>query len=255
MSSHPPLTFPRDIHSLPADHRVSPVDHGRPVRRDDAAAAAHLCAQQGSCRRATQPKHPNHASRPRAERAAPPARRRTSSRTSSTSSAHPSRPRSSRTTRSIMLRPITCRTPTRARTRASARPTPSHASHPRVLADSRPLRPPRSKIRDTINNLVIKSPQTWHTAVGLPFLSITGTVRSLPQTPEIHARRLTQGPSPVAGRRMGRGPLRRPPDAARALRGREPHADEPQASPSRSCCPARIGHDDRGELMPSTRRR
>ena len=75
---------------------------------------------------------------------------------------------------------------------------------PRFLADPRPLRPPRSKIRDTINNLVIKSPQTWHTAVGLPFLSITGTVRSLPQTPEIHARRLTQGPSPVAGRRMGR---------------------------------------------------
>ena len=36
----------------------------------------------------------------------------------------------------------------------------------------------RSKIRDQINNLVLKEPQTWHTAVGLPFLQIEGTVRA-----------------------------------------------------------------------------
>jgi hypothetical protein len=33
-----------------------------------------------------------------------------------------------------------------------------------------------TKIRDTINNLVEKQPQTWHTTVGLPFRRIEGTV-------------------------------------------------------------------------------
>jgi hypothetical protein len=31
-------------------------------------------------------------------------------------------------------------------------------------------------VRDTINNLVIKSPQSWQTSAGLPFFQITGTV-------------------------------------------------------------------------------
>ena len=33
---------------------------------------------------------------------------------------------------------------------------------------------PRS--RDTLNNLIVKSPQDWQTGVGLPFFAITGTV-------------------------------------------------------------------------------
>jgi len=33
-----------------------------------------------------------------------------------------------------------------------------------------------TQLRDTINNLVEKSPQTWHTTVGLPFRRIEGTV-------------------------------------------------------------------------------
>ena len=33
-------------------------------------------------------------------------------------------------------------------------------------------------IRDTINNLIEKSPQNWHTTVGLPFRRIEGTVRT-----------------------------------------------------------------------------
>jgi hypothetical protein len=34
----------------------------------------------------------------------------------------------------------------------------------------------RRQIRDTINNLIEKSPQNWHTSVGLPFRRIEGTV-------------------------------------------------------------------------------
>lgn len=33
-----------------------------------------------------------------------------------------------------------------------------------------------TQLRDTINNLVEKSPQTWHTTIGLPFRRIEGTV-------------------------------------------------------------------------------
>ena len=32
------------------------------------------------------------------------------------------------------------------------------------------------KIRDTLNNLILKSPQNWQTSVGLPFFQIEGTV-------------------------------------------------------------------------------
>ena len=31
-------------------------------------------------------------------------------------------------------------------------------------------------LRDTVNNLIEKSPQTWHTTIGLPFRKIEGTV-------------------------------------------------------------------------------
>jgi len=33
-----------------------------------------------------------------------------------------------------------------------------------------------TKIRDTLNNLILKSPQNWQTTVGLPFFQIEGTV-------------------------------------------------------------------------------
>ena len=32
-----------------------------------------------------------------------------------------------------------------------------------------------AKIRDTLNNLILKSPQEWQTSVGLPFVRIDGT--------------------------------------------------------------------------------
>lgn len=32
-----------------------------------------------------------------------------------------------------------------------------------------------TKIRDTLNNLITKSPQEWHTQVALPFVKIVGT--------------------------------------------------------------------------------
>ena len=33
-----------------------------------------------------------------------------------------------------------------------------------------------AEIRDTLNNLILKSPQSWQTSVGLPYFQITGTV-------------------------------------------------------------------------------
>ena len=33
-----------------------------------------------------------------------------------------------------------------------------------------------TKIRDTLNNLILKSPQNWQTSIGLPFFQIEGTV-------------------------------------------------------------------------------
>ena len=32
-----------------------------------------------------------------------------------------------------------------------------------------------TKIRETLNNLILRSPQEWHTSVGLPFVRIEGT--------------------------------------------------------------------------------
>ena len=34
-----------------------------------------------------------------------------------------------------------------------------------------------TKIRETLNNLVLRSPQEWQTSIGLPFVKIEGTVR------------------------------------------------------------------------------
>ena len=33
-----------------------------------------------------------------------------------------------------------------------------------------------AEIRDTLNNLILNSPQTWQTSVGLPYFQIQGTV-------------------------------------------------------------------------------
>lgn len=33
-----------------------------------------------------------------------------------------------------------------------------------------------TRLRDTLNNLILKSPQSWQTTIGLPFVSIEGTV-------------------------------------------------------------------------------
>jgi hypothetical protein len=52
-------------------------------------------------------------------------------------------------------------------------PLPSPAFRPMLT----PLPLPHSrKIRDTLNNLILKSPQNWQTSVGLPFFQIEGTV-------------------------------------------------------------------------------
>jgi len=32
-----------------------------------------------------------------------------------------------------------------------------------------------TKIRETLNNLILKAPQEWHTQVALPFVKIVGT--------------------------------------------------------------------------------
>ena len=88
--------------------------------------------------------------------------------------------------------------------------------------------------RDTLNNLITKSPQSWQTSVALPFFNIQGTViewdecaAALAAAPLCPARRR------VAHRRTPRAqdPLRRPPDAARAVRGRVAHADFAAPSP------------------------
>jgi hypothetical protein len=42
-----------------------------------------------------------------------------------------------------------------------------------------------TKIADTLNNLLLKSPQNWQTSIGLPFFRIESTVCSLSiQTPQ-----------------------------------------------------------------------
>tara|TARA_B110000046_G_scaffold100963_1_gene108395 strand:+ start:664 stop:834 length:171 start_codon:yes stop_codon:yes gene_type:complete len=47
-----------------------------------------------------------------------------------------------------------------------------------------------AEIRETLNNLILKAPQEWHTQVALPFVKIVGTVRYLPM-PHAHALHCT----------------------------------------------------------------
>ena len=66
--------------------------------------------------------------------------------------------------------PTTSPTRTTGRTRVRAAPctfatlVESQSSRPLLLAE----------IRETLNNLILKSPQEWHTSVALPFVKIEG---------------------------------------------------------------------------------
>ena len=58
-------------------------------------------------------------------------------------------------------------------------PALAHRPPPTALAQCSlpfPPLPHFRKIRDTLNNLILKSPQNWQTSVGLPFFQIEGTV-------------------------------------------------------------------------------
>ena len=56
----------------------------------------------------------------------------------------------------------------RAHGSSIAQPIPLRRAHPPAVTTA--------KIRDTLNNLILKSPQNWQTSVGLPFFQIEGTV-------------------------------------------------------------------------------
>lgn len=64
------------------------------------------------------------------------------------------------------------------------------------------------KIRDTINNLVLRSPQNWQTSVGLPFMQINNTTV---EWDEIHfdVRLLQRVPVSSPPRPLPRPPPRR----------------------------------------------
>lgn len=49
-------------------------------------------------------------------------------------------------------------------------------------------------VRDTLNNLILKSPQNWQTSVGLPFFSIQGTVRAPLRKHAFRGQRASPGP-------------------------------------------------------------
>ncbi len=59
----------------------------------------------------------------------------------------------------------------------AAPPTPRLAFHTDPLACSQPdaFYGQNTKLRETLNNLILKSPQDWPTGVGLPFVRIQGT--------------------------------------------------------------------------------
>ena len=102
-----------------------------------------------------------------------------------------------------------------------------------------------TRLRDTLNNLILKvrlasslrwtrrltradpfscrpqSPQSWQTSIGLPFVSIEGTVRA-PIGSASHWLHLSDADasSRAAGRRVGRNSLRCSPHATCSLRRR-----------------------------------
>ena len=99
------------------------------------------------------------------------------------------------------------------------------------------------RIRETLNNLILRSPQEWQTQVGLPFVKIEGKHTALRP---ITLHTICFGTDLVRlvcllrhDRRVGRAPLRRPPPPARAVRGRVSHADIPAPPSPRSRRPPR----------------
>ena len=67
-----------------------------------------------------------------------------------------------------------------------------------------------TKLRDTMNNLVLKGPQNWQTSVCLPFVQITGTVVRLApfQTPPPQTTDAPDAAPLRAAGRVGRDPVR-----------------------------------------------
>lgn len=108
-----------------------------------------------------------------------------------------------------------------------------------------------TKIRDTINNLVEKAPQNWHTTIGLPFRRIEGTVvewdvSSRPPYPTVTI------PEPLGSPRVvcfAGNPLRRPPDATRSIPRRVAHDHLDEASPPRPRRAPRPRHAHRVGLL------
>ena len=106
-----------------------------------------------------------------------------------------------------------------------------------------------TKIRDTLNNLILKSPQNLQTSVGLPFFQITGTVVEWDECAAPRCRLHTTTTAWLNHSRLppnacgAQGPLRCPPHAARAVRGRQPDADIAPPSPPRPRGSPRSGSD------------
>ena len=104
------------------------------------------------------------------------------------------------------------------------------------------------KIRETLNNLILRSPQDWQTNVALPFVRITGTTV---EWDEMRCELLSCVPDHMTTHDVSSLTLlcplhsRRPSPAARAVRGHLPHADQPAPSPPRSRGSSWHRHDDR----------
>jgi hypothetical protein len=50
----------------------------------------------------------------------------------------------------------------------------AQTTHPQLRCSRLSVCHQQTKIRDTLNNLILKSPQSWQTSVGLPFFQIEG---------------------------------------------------------------------------------
>jgi len=86
-----------------------------------------------------------------------------------------------------------------------------------------------NKIRETLNNLILKSPQDWQTAVALPFVRIQGTTVEWDELrcKPLPLATLLSSPLPYHLLTSSLCPVRsrRPSAPARALRGYLAHAD------------------------------
>lgn len=112
---------------------------------------------------------------------------------------------------------------------------PKHVSAPASNPCTAPARqrantPPsgnrvRSKIRETLNSLILKTPDSWQTSVGLPFVQITGTVVEW----DVRGAAAPALSPPV--------PTRRRPPLAPAAHGR-PSAVRRRCGSTSGCCSA-----------------